>query len=124
MALSPPIQTGISIVGRVNNYKLRPTDSSKALFPLFEAVVNSIHAIEEACREDGLIEIYIDRITQTNLLEDSGGLEPIEKFTIIDNGIGFNDEHFKAFLTSDTDYKLSRGGKGIGRFAWLKAFET
>jgi len=42
---------------------------------------------------------------------------------IKDNGIGFDDQNFEAFSTSDTTYKASRGGKGIGRFMWLAAFE-
>jgi hypothetical protein len=42
---------------------------------------------------------------------------------IKDNGIGFEDQNVEAFSTSDTTYKASREGKGIGRFMWLAAFE-
>ena len=30
---------------------------------------------------------------------------------------------FKSFLESDSTYKAKIGGKGVGRFSWLKAFE-
>ena len=42
---------------------------------------------------------------------------------MIDNGIGFNEGNLDSFFTSDTQYKLSRGGQGICRFIWLKAFK-
>jgi hypothetical protein len=38
--------------------------------------------------------------------------------------VGFNEANFAAFSTSDTTYKASRGGKGIGRFVWLVAFNA
>lgn len=109
-----------SLVGRVSNY---PLPVSKALLPLFEAVVNSIHAIEELGRKDGRIDVIIERVAQGRLIKDIA-LEPITNFTIKDNGIGFNDDHYNAFLTSDSTFKIERGGKGIGRFAWLKAFQS
>lgn len=109
-----------SLVGRVSNY---PLPVSKALLPLFEAVVNSIHAIEELDRKDGRIDIVIERIPQGRLIRGIA-LEPITNFIIKDNGIGFNDDHYNAFLTSDSTFKIERGGKGIGRFAWLKAFQS
>ena len=37
--------------------------------------------------------------------------------------MGFNDDNFKSFNTADSTYKLHRGGKGVGRFLWLKAFD-
>src|SRR5207244_2135697 len=45
-------------------------------------------------------------------------------FTVTDNGIGFNDENYSAFETSDTRYKERIGGKGVGRFLWLVAFDS
>lgn len=108
------------LVGRVNNYRL---SNSKGLLPLFEAVVNSIHSIEESKGERGEINIYIERSGQGNLLDDSSFLEPIKNFIIKDNGVGFDDAHIRSFKTSDTTFKVDKGGKGIGRFSWLKAFE-
>jgi len=45
-------------------------------------------------------------------------------FEVIDNGIGLTEENWKSFRTSDSDFKLKRGGKGVGRLAWLKAFSN
>ena len=39
-------------------------------------------------------------------------------------GIGFREDNFNAFMTADTLNKKERGGKGIGRFMWLKAFNV
>lgn len=110
----------IDVAGRVRNVQL---PSSRPLLPFFEAIVNSMEAIEDAqLKEDGKIEIEVIR-DPTYLFEDRS-LAEITGFAIKDNGIGFNDENFDAFSTSDTSYKASRGGKGIGRFMWLAAFET
>lgn len=37
--------------------------------------------------------------------------------------MGFTDENYKSFDTSDSTKKQSKGGKGVGRLLWLKAFE-
>jgi hypothetical protein len=93
-------------------------------------VINSIHSIEEANvpSELGRIRISIQRepLTLFDSTEDRRvGSQPVRDvagFTVVDNGIGFNDENFDAFLTLDTDHKVSKGGRGIGRLLWLKAF--
>lgn len=109
----------INLEGRVNNISLHP---SKALSPLFEAISNSIHAIEDRKINNGYIDIQIIReFNQTGLIDD-GKFSPIDSFTIIDNGVGFDSNNLKSFYTSDSFYKKSRGSKGIGRLLWLKAF--
>lgn len=45
-------------------------------------------------------------------------------FTIIDNGVGFNDANMESFKTLDSDYKEQKGCRGAGRLLWLKAFKT
>ena len=70
-----------SLVGRVSNY---PLPVSKALLPLFEAVVNSIHAIEELGRKDGRIDVIIERVAQGRLIKNIA-LEPITNFIVKDN---------------------------------------
>lgn len=90
--------------------------------PLFEAVVNSIQAIEDR-KHDGTIHIRIIRDQSQTLYETEKSSREIIGFEVEDNGIGFNDENFNAFSTSDTTYKVSRGGKGVGRFVWLVAFD-
>lgn len=110
----------INLKGRVKNFDLPET---KSLIPLFEAVVNSLQAISERKKDEsfeGKIDVVIER--EETLSEEILGR--IENITISDNGIGFNDNNFNSFLESDSDYKSEIGGKGVGRFSWLKAFES
>lgn len=109
----------LDLPGRIRNTKLPLT---KPLLPLFDAVVNAIDAIEETNRPDGRIEIHIIRDDSQLSLPD-GGPNPITSFVVSDNGIGFTNKHYASFQTSDTSFKLQKGGKGVGRFLWLKAFE-
>ncbi|WP_054312367.1 ATP-binding protein [Mesorhizobium sp. 1M-11] len=104
-----------SIAGRIRNTNL---PKAKALLPLFEAVMNSFQAIEETGGQGHVIRIIAER--QGSL--DEGKPGPIEAFTVIDSGIGFTDANFDSFETVDSPYKATRGGKGLGRFLWLKAF--
>lgn len=108
------------VAGRVKNVNL-PT--SRPLLPLFEAIVNSIQAIEDAGEQNGAITIRLIRDDSPTLLENDKGSAEIVAFEIVDNGIGFTEENYLAFSTSDTTYKADRGGKGIGRFVWLVAFD-
>lgn len=113
----------ISIKGRVKNFSL---PKNQPLVPLFEAIVNSIHSIEERRNSDstfnnGTVTIYIERDdTQTTL---DSFLSPVKNFRVVDNGIGFNEANIESFLMSDSTYKEKIGGKGVGRFSWLLAFE-
>lgn len=109
-----------NLKGRVKNTRLPRTH---ALLPLFEAVINSIHAIEERGipMREGLIEVQILRKNEKRLLEHETP-ESIHSFIITDNGIGFNEPNMQSFLTLDGDYKASKGARGVGRLLWLKAF--
>lgn len=110
--------------GRLRN---TPLPRSHGLLPLFEAVVNSIHAIDETGRSDGHIVVEIVR-EMTLPLEDQRarrGIVPAENilgFHITDNGCGFNDENMLSFETLDSEYKAKLGCRGVGRLLWLKAF--
>lgn len=112
----------IDLRGRIGNTKL---PLSNGLFPLFEAISNSIHSLEEAKTTDGQIDIEVIRDTSQGSLIDGEPLpnQPIIGFVVHDNGVGFTDENFKSFQTSDSTKKKSKGGKGVGRLLWLKAFE-
>jgi len=90
--------------------------------PLFEAVVNSIQAIEDS-KHEGKIHIRILRDQSPTLIEVDKSSREIIGFEIEDNGIGFDEDNFNAFSTSDTTYKSERGCKGVGRFVWLVAFD-
>src|SRR5579863_9731444 len=108
------------VAGRVRNVQL---PASKPLLPLFEAIINSVHAIEDAKIKDGKIEIEVFRSASSLFAESDRSHAEISGFLVKDNGVGFDDQNFNAFITSDTTYKASRGGKGIGRFMWLAAFD-
>ncbi len=112
----------IDLVGRINNTKL---PLSNGLCPLFEAISNSIHAIEEAKERKGRIEVEVVRQPPTPGLfgVEPATNQPITGFVVHDNGIGFTDTNFNSFQTSDSTRKQTKGGKGVGRFLWLKAFD-
>lgn len=88
--------------------------------PLVETVVNAIQAIEAASPEKGRIDVLLIRSNQQEL---DGGQPAVESFTVIDNGIGFNDENRDSFDTLYSDHKIEQGGKGFGRFTCLKYFD-
>ena len=111
----------MNLQGRINNITL---PSYKFLLPLLEAVVNSIHSIEDSGVINGYIDISILREGGQTGFVDNGNLAQINGFSILDNGVGFNSHNFNSFSTSDSLYKRSRGSKGVGRFLWLKAFTT
>ncbi len=100
------------------------------LLPLFEAIVNSIHAVEDANIPDGRIEIILERSRPIDLFRNEDEVDqessrpPIDNFEIIDNGIGFDETNYASFKKAHSTHKEARGGKGIGRFLWLKAFSN
>lgn len=114
----------LNLEGRVENLHL---PVAGALVPIYEAVINSIQAIEDCKpKKKGRITIEIlreDVETQAAMAFGDRELPAIMNFKITDNGVGFNDANYTSFRTSDSRYKKSKGGKGIGRLFWLKAFE-
>lgn len=88
--------------------------------PMFEAVSNSLHAIDdrfaESGREKGRIDIEVLRKDPIDTASQVVG------FVVSDNGIGLNEDNFKSFLRPDSRHKIERGGKGVGRLDWLKVF--
>lgn len=108
----------LDLIGRIENTNL---SVSKPLLPLYEAIINSIQAIEDRGIQEGIITIEVERTS--DLPEERGtNVHAIKSFKITDNGIGFNENNYLAFNTADTTNKKARGSKGIGRFIWLKAF--
>ncbi len=113
------------IKGQLNTMRLA---DSKALWPLFEAVVNSIQSIEDSPnRDSGKIVIHAYRnsftFTQTAIGQNEA-LERFESFSITDNGLGLNGANYTSFNTAYSTLKVKKGCKGIGRFLWLKAFDS
>lgn len=80
--------------------------------------MNAFQAVEEAGGKGHRIAIRAER--QGNLDDDKPG--PIEAFIVTDTGVGFTDTNYDSFQTVDSPYKAAHGGKGLGRFLWLKAF--
>lgn len=105
------------IVNRVKRLP-KPSQAAEALQPVFEAVSNSLHAIEDAFGATG----YQSRGAITITIRNARSPDQIE-IIIDDNGIGLETPRFEAFCTTDTPYKMERGGKGIGRLLWLDAFQ-
>jgi DNA topoisomerase VI subunit B len=106
------------VVGRINNMRL-PDGKTAILYSVYEAVSNSIHAIndrftEAKAAQKGKVGVDI-------ALDEKGDIASI---SIIDNGVGFTPENIQSFETSDSRFKYQRGGKGVGRFIWIKMFET
>ncbi|WP_245288594.1 hypothetical protein [Bartonella henselae] len=115
-----------NLSGRVRNTHLPKTH---ALLPLFEAVVNSIHSIEEIGSDFSSSYIIISIIRSEQTLLPLESTEKLNKtqiigFKVIDNGTGFNKHNFQSFETLDSDYKVEKGCHGIGRLLWLKAFDN
>lgn len=117
-----------SLSGRLRNTDL---PKSHGLMPLFEAVVNSIHSIEDAKLNstEGKITVEIIRALQQSSIdfdsEKKRGVEALPDilgFKIIDNGVGFTDKNMSSFQTLDSELKADRGCRGVGRLLWLKAF--
>lgn len=90
----------------------------RPLQPLFEAIMNAYQAAQDI-GERGEILVRIEREQSLPL----GGTPPISGFIVSDNGSGFTDENMDSFNTTFSQYKEQRGGKGLGRFLYLKAFE-
>ena len=90
----------LDIKGQLNNMRL---SDAKALWPLFEAVVNSIHSIEDsACKDCGEITIFAQRDVgmHESYDKEKPPLERINSFTITDNGQGFTAENYTSFNTA------------------------
>lgn len=125
-----PLDMKADIKGIISGLSL---SEDKVLFPVFEAVVNSIQAIDERKKNEnieGEINIKILRYNkQTELGDGDDSFEktevssPISSIEIVDNGIGLNSLHFGSFNTAHSTKKIKIGGKGLGRFSMLSVFE-
>lgn len=112
----------IDLRGRLRNFRL---PASRALVPVFEAVINALHAIDATKSSGGRVIVEILRGTPQAALPlgDESAKAPLAGFRIKDDGVGFTDENYASFCTSDSTFKAGLGGRGVGRFTWLKAFK-
>lgn len=94
--------------------------------PIFEAIHNALDAIDESNVNKGEITVTIEReeVQQLSISEERRPPAVIKDIIIVDNGKGFDAANLKSFQTLDSQLKLKRGGKGVGRLIWLKAFES
>ncbi|WP_143015463.1 ATP-binding protein [Alloyangia pacifica] len=96
----------------------KPTNTADAMQPLFEAVSNSIHSTQDRFKDKvGKLGEIVVTLTMASRKAPS-------KIVVEDNGIGLDGTNYEAFTTTDTDNKIARGGKGVGRLLWLDCFET
>ncbi len=112
----------MNLTGQVNQMRL---PKSKALWPLFETIVNSIQSLEDTpyCASPR-ITICANRIEYVQMNTNGGEeLNHFQEFVVRDNGAGFTDRNYRSFLEAYSTLKIKKGCKGIGRFLWLKAFE-
>lgn len=93
--------------------------STTYLTPLVEAICNSTDAIGYS--EGGKIDVILKREAT---LPDVGSksIANIIAVDVVDNGIGFTTENRESFDTYKSGLKASQGGKGFGRFMYLKYF--
>ena len=96
----------------------KPSTESQGLLPVFEAISNAFHAIEDRK------EITHGFAGELTIQVESLGVSESTSVTVTDDGIGLDNHRFKAFKTLDTDFKKKRGGKGVGRLFWLDAFNS
>jgi hypothetical protein len=109
-----------NIRGLVDRLDLAP---SKGLMPLFEAVSNAMDAIEDKFGGPSGGSITIRLLAADDIAAQGGGETLItDGFEVADNGVGFNDANISSFGEAYTLSKVNLGGKGVGRFTFLKVF--
>lgn len=86
------------------------------LLPIFEAISNAMHGVEERFDEEartkGVVHILFQNWNNPSKIT----------VTLSDNGAGLNDDNFKSFKTPFSGYKLKQKGRGFGRFIAFKVF--
>lgn len=107
----------INIQGTIENIRSK----SNIYTPIIEAIVNSIQSIVSKNIEKGKIEIILHR---ENTLEFENSLPNIKTIEIRDNGLGFTQDNRDSFDTFYSELKKDIGGKGFGRFMFVKYFDN
>lgn len=107
----------INIQGTIENIRSK----SNIYTPIVEAIVNSIQSIVSKNTDKGKIEIILHR---ENTLEFENSIPSIKTIEIRDNGIGFTQDNRDSFDTFYSELKKEIGGKGFGRFMFVKYFDN
>jgi len=106
----------INIQGTIENIRSK----SNVYTPVIESIVNSIHAIRKKKIDNGKIEITLYR---DNVIQFENAKADVRSIHIRDNGIGFNQDNRDSFDTFYSEFKKEEfGGKGFGRFMFVKYF--
>jgi hypothetical protein len=111
-----------NIKGLVRTLDLR---HNQGMMPLYEAVSNAMDAVEDRTGKlaDGRIEIHLLR-KQDLASSGTDQVQPVDGVRVVDDGVGFDAKHLASFRQAYTEHKLKSGGKGVGRFTYLKVFTT
>ena len=90
------------------------------LLPIFEAISNAMHGIEEAfldrahAEKEGVITVRFKDWTNPKKIVVS----------VSDNGAGLTEENYRSFKTPFSGHKLRQKGRGFGRFIGFKIFAS
>lgn len=96
--------------GQLQAFSLPPY---KALWPLFETVVNAIQSIEDSeNKECGKVFIKAERdsVQQINI-DGTATNAPFVSFVVKDNGAGFGKDNYDSFCEAYSTLKLKKGVK-------------
>nr|WP_051567517.1 ATP-binding protein [Draconibacterium orientale] len=107
----------INIQGTIENIRSK----SNVYTPIIEAIVNSIQSIIEKGNDNGKIEIILQR---DKILEFDNSTPEIKSIEIRDNGLGFTQQNRDSFDTFYSELRKNIGGKGFGRFMFVKYFNN
>jgi hypothetical protein len=93
------------------------------MMPLFEAISNSMDSIEQKRRGVTKGHIRIQLVSRADLVQQSEDYSlAVDGFDVVDDGVGFTPENLASFGEAYTLSKATTGGKGVGRFTFLKVF--
>jgi len=107
----------INIQGTIENIRSK----TNVYTPIIEAIVNSIQSIIDKEIDNGKIEIILHR---EKVLELESSQPNIKSIEIRDNGLGFTQQNRDSFDTFYSELRKSIGGKGFGRFMFVKYFNN
>jgi len=93
------------------------------LWPVFEALQNSLDAVDERRDEKNFRPVIAIEILREERATNSSGVPAVCGAIVTDNGPGLHDRSWGAFQKIYTRHKAKVGGKGVGRLTWLKVFQ-
>ncbi len=87
----------MNLRGQVNQMHL---PKSKALWPLFETIVNSIQSMEETkdCCNPKITVLANRPVERQMKVDGEEEVNHFEEFIITDNGEGFTERNYRSFL--------------------------